>query len=227
MNFNIDNSIPAVSSQANYLAGDQIHDVIFKGVAQGTLDSTKTGQSYNTLDLKFVGIEGGEFTHRIFEPGPDAGTRKANQFGGQNPSGAEQLFAVTRHYIAALNPDYFKKLEDGTQKISAPSWDAFCQAIIKVLSKGLDKQVQLKLLKNGSGMSEVPGFPLGISRDGNLYMTTSFIGEKLQFTPKELKKIEERAKAAPTNMNNSGMSMGSGSATTAASDDFNLDDIDI
>lgn len=225
MNFNVDNTIPAVSNASNYLAGDQIHDVLFKSVAQGVVTS-KDGRSFNTLDLKFAGVEGGEFTHRIFEPGPDADKRKDNSFGGQNPSGAEQLFATIRHYIAGLNPDFFKKLEDGSQKIQATSWDQFCQVVMKVLSKSGDKQTQLKLLKNGAGMAEVPGFPLSISREGNLYMTTSFIGDKLSFTPKELKKIEERAKAAPTNMsaNNSGMSINSGSAP---SEDFNLDDIDI
>lgn len=222
MNFNIDNTIPAVSNSGNYLQGDQIHDVLFKEIKQNVLTS-KDGRTFNTLDLRFAGVEGGEFTHRIFEPGPDADQRKPNSYDGVNPSAAEQLFATVRHYIAGLNPDYFKKLEDGSQKISAPTWDAFCQTIIKILTKSIDKQTKLKLLKNNSNMAEIPNFPLSISRDNNLYMTTSFIGNNLTFTPKELTKIEERAKAAPTNMSNSSAP----ASSSKTDDDFNLDDIDV
>lgn len=193
--FTIDNSVNSQSASKNLLPGNTIHTVTFVGAEAADL---KDGQ-FKTIQLKFEN-EQGEFVDTIFEPGSDDYTRKANSFGGENPSGVEELLAKVRHAIAAVNPELDKKIESGEKPLTAPSWDGLRKLVVAALDKGVGKTTQIKLINDTKGRARFPGYVLGISKNNNLYMRTNYIGDNLQFTPKEIERINNQANAKITNM---------------------------
>lgn len=219
MSFIIDNTISAETNNNSYLAGNEIHEVTFKGAEMVTLEA-KSGQSYEIVQATFENANG-IFQDTFFEPGADAMEKKPNTFGGLNPSGFEQMVARIRHYIKTFNPELHNEMENGTKKLQAANWNQLRQLIVGAVKKGTGKTTKIKLLKNKNNMATFPGFPLSTNKKGEIYMSTSFIGDNLTFTPKELTKIEEQNSAAPTNM-----STGVGYASTdtgAKADDFDFD----
>lgn len=214
--FTVDNNT-AVSSNVNRLEGDKIHDVKFVGAEATTVGSETT---FDVIKLVFEN-EDGSHEHTIFEPkGKDIAVRQENNFGGQNPSQVEELQAVIRHFIAALNPDLNAKIEKGEKTLSAKTWNELRKVVVDAVNKGKGKEVQLKLEKDAKGYARVPGFVTSISKNGSLYMRTSFIGDKLTFSVKELEKMKKRANSAPTDM-----SSVASKATGESNDDLN--DIDL
>lgn len=222
MNFTIDNTVNVNANNNSYLEGNKIHTVTFKGAEMVTLEA-KSGQSYEIVQCTFENADG-IFQDSFFEPGPDAMEKKPNMFDGFNPSGFEQMVARIRHYISALNPDLHVELENGTKKLQASTWNQLRQIIVKAFAKGVDKEVQIKLLKNKNNMATFPGFPLSTNKKGEVYMNTRFIGDKLTFTPKELTKITEQESATATNMGDS-VTMGDTGSSKADDFDFNIDDL--
>lgn len=219
--FNIDNSITATSAASTILEGNKIHTVKFKGAEATTLEA-KSGESYKVVQFKFEN-EDGSFTDTIFEPSAEDGTRKPNQFGGENPSNNEQMIAKIRHYIAALNPALSTQLDNNTKQLSAKTWDDFRAIMVAAVAKGVDNEVQIKLLKNKNQMATFPGFPLSISQKGATYMTTNFIANngKLAFNEKERKAIDTVATAKATDMGTK-----TTASTSAGSDlDFDINDL--
>lgn len=213
--FSIDNQSPSASSVSSKLEGNKIHTVTFKGAEAITVgNETK----YEVLSLKFENDQG-EFVETFFPPdAKTGGSRKPNSFGGENPSEVEELTAKVRHYIAGLNPDLSKQIEAGTKTLAAKNWNEFRALVVKALAKGVGTETQIKLLKNGKGMAQTPGFVLSISKTGSLYMRTNFIGNNLSFTTKELEKISTISTAKPTIMDSSLPDVGSS--------EINLDDLD-
>ena len=63
----------------------------------------------------------------------------------------------------------------------------------------------MKLLKNRDNFATVPRYFLSINKDGEMYISSRFIGEltdDVDFTKSESKTIEEKAKYTPTAMPN-------------------------
>lgn len=192
--FSIDQNT-ATASNANYLAGNKIHTVQFKGAE---LAQVGNETKYDVLKLKFENEEG-TFEDTIFPPKlPEGAVRKTDPYVA--PSDVEELMAKLRHYISALNPELDKQIESGTKTLAAKDWNQLRGVVIKALSTGINKEVQLKLLNNGKNMAVVPGFILGISKAGATYLRTKFIGDKLMFTDKEIERMSKAAGAKPSNM---------------------------
>ena len=217
--FNINQNTQSGSTTANRLEGNKIHTVIFEGAEAVTIGNETP---YDIIKLTFKN-EDGIFEDSIFPPKmPEGANRAKNNYGGENPSQVEELSAKLRHYIAALNPDLDKKIESGEKALKANTWNELRALFVKSVEKGKGKEVQLKLLKNTKGLAVTPSFVLSISKTGNVYMNTNFIGEKLTFTEKELKKMQEVAKAKPTNIAAEIM----GGNKDEEIEDFNLEDLD-
>jgi hypothetical protein len=195
--FSVDKGTQAKTSFGDKLAGNAIHDVEMTSVEMATIGKDTT---YDVVNINFTNKDG-EYQETIFCPDlKTAMQRQPNNFGGENPSAMEQLTARIRHMIAALNPDLDKKIEAGEKSLSAKDWNAFRKLIVDSLKPGLNKPVQLKLVIDNKGRAVTPGFLLSISKAGNLYFTTNFIGEKVTFTDKELEKITKSMNSKPTNM---------------------------
>lgn len=229
--FNLSNGVPSQSTAANVLKANGIYDVIFKGVAAETIESKKDGKKYNILKIKFADANGATFEDSVFEPtGEKDFKRQANNYGSENPSAVEEMLHKFKHLIRSVDPDLANKIDDGTKPLTAPNWAGLCALMVKATTKHIGKEVQIKLLANKNGHAIFPGFVLGISKEGNVYPRTNFIGANLSFTAKELERIENTATARPSSMpDNSGIDLDMGdtsdAAVTTADLDIDLDDL--
>lgn len=221
--FNIDNNINVTVSGSKFLTGDAIHEVTFNSIEKAEVGT------YQVLELRFSNDDG-EFVERFFEPRPEDAARKQNTFGGDNPSGVEQLLGKMRSYIAALNPELNDAIEKGTKKFQAKNWDELRSAMIAAVGKKVNTKTMIKLIsvknKNGYTNAVTPAFPMAISKEGRMYLQSAFVGEKASFNKKELKDIEAR-KSAPTPMaGGSDATSSSAPTTTAKKDEFENFDFD-
>lgn len=190
----------SASTIVQQLTGNQIYTVTFKGAEAKTIES-KSGEKFNILTLKFSNDEG-VFEDTIFELKAGDEKRKANSYGYDNPSALEELGFKAKHLLAAVNPKVAADIQaKGGLKITG--WEQFTSFVVKHANTGVGKETQIKLLERtdakGVKRANFPGFVLGISKKGELYPKTNFIGDKLAWTAKEKEKIDAAATAAPTN----------------------------
>lgn len=203
MDFDMSSSVlgNAVStSSANTLAGDKIHDVTFQGFSYST---SKDG-SWEFLDIKFNGVNGGSHNHRGFGFKENANERKATQY-GENPSDFESYMMLIKHLINAVAPDLLEDMKSGAVKfVPKKSGDSLFKQHVNfigfLLEKYIGTETQIKLITNNKGEAALPSFFAGLSKDGVVYMKTNFIGKDLKFTDKEVTNIAVRALAKPTAM---------------------------
>lgn len=182
--------VSTVTTVSNNFLPAGIHHVIFKGLNKS--------DKFPALELNFEAVDGsGVHTERIFEP--RSGERTESQF-GPNPSEAEQFMCKIKQIIAALDPELSKKLETDGDKFSAPDFDGFIKLLKKYLDKKVGTETNIKLIPTTGSYVGFPGFIARISKDGNLYMTTTVIGENLTLTAKEKTSIENASSAKPTSM---------------------------
>lgn len=180
-----------------------IHHVKFTGVDKGE------NPSYNTIEFTFEDINDGSIHHeRLFEP--TSGERQANRFNPaiSDPSQAEQFMAKLMHIIAGLDPENHQKIKDGTLKFAPTSFDNVVNYVKKLLTPKIGSEIEIKLVPNGK-YAGFPGFPARLSKDGVIYLTTSFIGHNLTLTPNEKSQIDKALAAKPTDMTKVEKSTGS------------------
>ena len=193
-----------VKPAASYLRAG-IHNVRFTGVEKGTSE-------YSTIDFSFEGVDEGEVgalhNERMFEP--KSSERMPNRFNSAitDPSQAEQFMCKLMHIIAALNPAAHKKIQDGTAKFAPSDFDTLIKLVKKILDPVVGTEVQFKLLPNGR-FCGFPGFPARISKNGDLFLSTSFIGQDLTLSAYEKAQIDKANAAQPTNMANTGSELDS------------------
>ena len=167
-----------------------IHTVKFVGVNKN--------DSYSAMDFSFEN-ENGTHTERLFEP--QSSERQPNRFNSavEDPSQAEQFMCKLMQIIQVLNSEFHAKMVADPKKYSAPSFDKLIELVKMILEPKIGTEVQIKLLPNGRYVG-FPGFPARIDRDGNLYLSTSFIGQDLTLSPYEKNQIDKALTAKPTKM---------------------------
>lgn len=224
MDYNIPGGASASTIVAQ-LAGNQIHDVTFKGVEAKTIES-KDGTKFNILSIKFAN-DTGIYEDTVFELKNGDDVRKKNNFGYENPSALEELAFKVKHLLAAVNPKVAQQITDkGGLKMG--SWKELTDFVVKHTEKAIGAETQIKLLERtdakGVKRSNFPGFVLGISKKNELYPKTNFIGAKLAWTAKEQEKINAATTATPTNPDSFDASTPSApSAPVSGVDELNLD----
>lgn len=222
MNFNFGEVANASQSTSKpVLEGNMIHTVKFLGCEArdiaGVKDPTKT---YNVLDIKFAN-DNGYFTHTVWEPKPDDFQDRENN-GIKNPSNVKAMMQLFVHLICAVNPKLGEQIKLKEKTLSAKDWNGLRQLMVKATDSGKDKEVQIKLIKNKKGESMFPYFS-NYNRDGELYMSTNFIGEKLLWTTKEQQMITKAQSAPTTPTINDSLGGGSEDAVMPTSDlDFDF-----
>ena len=73
--------------------------------------------------------------------------------------------------------------------------------LIDILTKPCaGKEIEIKLIPQQNGFADIPGFPAKINRNGDLGISTRFIGHNLVMNQSEQKKIDAAKNAQPTNM---------------------------
>lgn len=167
-----------------------IHTVKFTGVAKN--------ESYSAIDFSFEN-DNGVHTERLFEP--QSAERQPNRFNSavEDPSQAEQFMCKLMHIIQALNPEAYTKMMSDAKTYSAPNFDALVKLVKQILDSKVGTEVQIKLLPNGRYVG-FPGFPARIDKNGNKYLSTSFIGQDLTLSSYEKNQIDKALSAKPTKM---------------------------
>lgn len=167
-----------------------IHTVKFVGVEKN--------DSYSAMDFSFEN-ENGTHTERLFEP--QSSERHPNRFNSavEDPSQADQFMCKLMQIIQVLNPEFHAKMVADPKKYSAPNFDKLVELVKMILDSKVGTEVQIKLLPNGRYVG-FPGFPARFDRNGNLYLSTSFIGQDLTLSPYEKNQIDKALTAKPTKM---------------------------
>lgn len=195
--FVVDNSVTAVKPP---LEGFAIHTVTFKGAEKPDFNG-KDGTVYKTVVLKFEN-EQGAFNSTIFGPNEEKGdyTRKPSQFGGLNPSRVDIIIDEFKQLIAAVNPVLYAAIQDGTTVLSFKSWEELRTAFVESTKDFVGAVTKVKLEKNKKGEAVFPAFPMTITKDGILKTTSTYIGNNIAWTDKELKAKANYVQAAVTPM---------------------------
>lgn len=216
MKFNIGTTeIASNSTGVARLAANTIHNVTFEGVEAATIDKKDGSASFDVIRIKFKNDDG-VFEHVLFEPKAGDEIRAKNQYDSENPSNVENLIFTIKHLLAAIAPTVAKQIEE--KGLSVEGWNGdkgLRQFLVKNTAKANGTETQIKLLATKEGNPIFPGFPLGMSKEGNVYPRTNFIGKNLKFTAKEIERMNAVATATSTNMP-------SNSASTTKADDDDL-----
>ena len=196
MDFNFGATIgKSQSSVKTKLEGNKIHNVKFEGcvVRESAPGAEKT---YSVIDVKFSN-EDGEFTHSIWKP-KEEDYKEREVFGIKNPPAIWNTIYFLSHLIDAVNPKLSEKIKNKEKSIDIDwrNWDQIKSLFVKATEAGKGVSTQIKLIKNKKGEAIIPYF-LGVSKAGDLYMKSNFLGEKLGFTDKELQDIK-KSNAQPT-----------------------------
>lgn len=198
MNFSFTET--ANASQSSFkpiLQGNKIYDVTFKGCEKRDMaGKTDPSKIYKVLDIKFENNDG-YYTHTFFEPTEADGQQRVTPY-GPNPSNVQSMMLLFKHLIDTVNPKLADDINNKKNSLSANGWEDLRNKIIDATQVGVGTKCQIKLLNNNKGVSQFPPFFANYNRDGELYMNSNFIGQKLFFTPKELNKIKQVETARPT-----------------------------
>ena len=173
-----------------------IHNVVFKGVDKADIPGSESA----AVEFRFEAVDGsGIHNERLFEP--RSAERQPNRFNSSrmDPSQAEQFMCKCKQIISALDPELGKRIDEEGEKFSAPNFDGFIKLLKKYLDPKIGTTTWIKLLPNGKYYS-FPGFPAILSKDGNIIMTTKFIGEDLVLSSYEKQQIDKANAAKPTDM---------------------------
>lgn len=181
-----------------------IHNAKFVSVELGEVNSQKNGQTYKTMKLT-LDIDGyGEFSHNFFEP--TSADRSAGVY-GENPSQVEHFMVAVRQIVDALDSKIGEMIDNDTITINGKhvkkdglSFDQLVKVIATLTKPYAGTELEVKLIPQSNGFATIPGFPAKISRNGDLGISTRFIGHDLVMNQSEQKKIDAAKNAQPTNM---------------------------
>lgn len=181
-----------------------IHNAKFVSVELGEVNSQKNGQTYKTMKLT-LDIDGyGEFSHNFFEP--TSADRSAGTY-GENPSQVEHFMVAVRQIVDALDSKIGEMIDNDTITINGKhvkkdglSFDQLVKVIAALTKPYAGTELEVKLIPQSNGFAAIPGFPAKISRNGDLGISTRFIGHDLVMNQSEQKKIDAAKNAQPTNM---------------------------
>ena len=196
------NNVQIEKKPSTYLQGNTINTVTLKECKSLDMD-TKNGK-LKVLEFIFANKEGLVYSDRVFEP--RSKERVANQSGFPSPSEYDYFMTKIKMYARVMAPKLFETMNSGKLPVVS-SWDQLIVLLAKQFNNDLlgKKEFKLKLLKNKDNFATVPRYFLSINKDGEMYVSSRFIGEltdDVDFTKNELKNIEEKEKYTPTTMPN-------------------------
>lgn len=213
------------------LAGNKIHNVIFKGMEYTTLEG-KDNTKYNVIKIKFEGLNGGVFEDTIFEPTrKEDSVRQKSPQGWDNPSVVESITAKLRFVLKYTNPEKFKEISTGKTVFQPKSFKELGLVMAKLVEPGIGKEFKIKLLKKKKdGRAQFPMGYVALSKAGNLYMKNPFMAsldEALDFTEYEKSMIEKAENDTPTAMPSQNEDIGilNGAGVLSSEDIKKLDSI--
>ena len=205
LDFSINNSVSAVSNSIKQLAPFAIYDVKYEKSEIVEFDGKKDpSQHYKTLRVRFSNADG-YYEETIFFPTPADGEPKEYE----RPDGTKQKFPSNwdrikffmAQIMTVLNPEGYKKFCEASSKFK--DFEMMANAFIKVLEPAMGKETKLKLMgrtdESGNVHATLPKF-LSYNRDGQLYISTNFIGDRVFFSTYEEGLVQKFKNAKPTAM---------------------------
>ena len=205
LDFSINSSVSAVSNSVKQLAPFAIYDVKYEKSEIVEFDGKKDpSQHYKTLRVRFSNADG-YYEETIFFPTPADGEPKEYE----RPDGTKQKFPSNwdrikffmAQVMTVLNPEGYKKFCEASSKFK--DFEMMANAFIKVLEPAMGKETKLKLMgrtdESGNVHATLPKF-LSYNRDGQLYISTNFIGDRVFFSTYEEGQVQKFKNAKPTAM---------------------------
>ena len=205
LDFSINSSVSAVSNSVKQLAPFAIYDVKYEKSEIVEFDGKKDpSQHYKTLRVRFSNADG-YYEETIFFPTPADGEPKEYE----RPDGTKQKFPSNwdrikffmAQVMTVLNPEGYKKFCEASSKFK--DFEMMANAFIKVLEPAMGKETKLKLMgrtdESGNVHATLPKF-LSYNRDGQLYISTNFIGDRVFFSTYEEGLVQKFKNAKPTAM---------------------------
>ena len=205
LDFSINSSVSAVSNSIKQLAPFAIYDVKYEKSEIVEFDGKKDpSQHYKTLRVRFSNADG-YYEETIFFPTPADGEPKEYE----RPDGTKQKFPSNwdrikffmAQVMTVLNPEGYKKFCEASSKFK--DFEMMANAFIKVLEPAIGKETKLKLMgrtdESGNVHATLPKF-LSYNRDGQLYISTNFIGDRVFFSTYEEGLVQKFKNAKPTAM---------------------------
>lgn len=205
LDFSINSSVSAVSNSIKQLAPFAIYDVKYEKSEIVEFDGKKDpSQHYKTLRVRFSNADG-YYEETIFFPTPADGEPKEYE----RPDGTKQKFPSNwdrikffmAQVMTVLNPEGYKKFCEASSKFK--DFEMMANAFIKVLEPAMGKETKLKLMgrtdESGNVHATLPKF-LSYNRDGQLYISTNFIGDRVFFSTYEEGQVQKFKNAKPTAM---------------------------
>lgn len=231
MNFSFDATAgTSQSTSKSKLEGNKIHSIILESCEtqdiQGVKDPT---QIYKVIKFRYSN-DNGYYEHTIFEPREGDNMRGETEYKKNGviekipqPSNIESMMLFFKHNIDAFVPQLAKEIDEGTKKLSAPTWDKLRELVVKMMSYGKGNNSMIKLIKDSKGEARFPGFFTSISKEGKVYVRNNFIGNKLDFTEYEKQKAANQASANISNTSNFNQPNSFTLNSVTKEDDINLD----
>lgn len=208
MNFNTFGDLDAVASGNRRLAPWGIYKVKFVSAKKDSITGKKDiSKTYDVLKIRFEG-EDGYYEESVFYPSDDQFFERrtfTNRDGGeyQMPSNWERVQTMLAQLGTVLNKEGFEKFQAASRKGAFKSFDDVIKGFIKIMEPAVGKETNLKLVghtdKNGNINAVLPKF-VAINKEGKLFVSDNFVGEKLYFSAYEERQKATMENAKPTNM---------------------------
>lgn len=203
INFNFAEAAQQVSitsTGGTRLKANQIHKVVCDKCEVREID-TKNGKM-KILSFVFADKDGLFYEDTIFEP--TSTERKANSFGGVNPSSYDLFMTKIRLYAKTFAPKLYDML-NANKFPATNSWESLITTLCKAYQEGVTAKIpfQIKLMRKPDGWATLPTFFLTFNQKNELYIKNKFIAsenETLEFSAKELEKISKEEALVPTKM---------------------------
>lgn len=205
LDFSINSSVSAVSNSVKQLAPYAIYDVKYEKSEIVEFDGKKDpSQHYKTLRVRFSNADG-YYEETIFFPTPADGEPKEYE----RPDGTKQKFPSNwdrikffmAQVMTVLNPEGYKKFCEASSRFK--DFEMMAKAFIKILEPAAGKETKLKLMgrtdESGNVHAALPKF-LSYSREGQLYVSSNFIGDRVFFSTYEEGLVQKFKNAKPTTM---------------------------
>lgn len=217
-----------VSTSSQRLKPYEIYRVKLTKIEKTELKGSKDpNMSYPVIALEFTSVDEnnpGIFSENIFIPVTENDTIRPtfkNDKGHEynRPSRFENFQYTLMQILETLNPEGATKIKENSAKIKTV--DQFIDLIIKGITKGMDKETNLKLVgrnNNGTVYATLPS-ACGLNKSGELF-ATNFIGENLFFSNYELTQQKNYQNSKPTNMDKVD------DEDISSNDEFDLDDLE-
>lgn len=204
LNFGQLKTTQATSSTSRTLKPWNIYPVKFAGCRVDHIAGKKDpSQTYDILKIRFEN-EDGYFEESIFFPrdGDDERPTYQNREGHdyQTPSRFETIMTTIAQLATVLNKEGFEKMQEASSKFR--SFDDVCKALIAITNPVIGKETNIKLIgrtRDGRVTAALPRI-CGVNKQGELFTSDNFIGDKLFFTDYEERQIEAYQSAKPTDM---------------------------